>query len=207
MQEPQAGDSYKLSYPGTEIAITFVKVLAVSPTTIIVWDGDKAENVSRDVFPMVYDRVGLANGRDSWDTYFTKMAHLVATRATCDRKHVGAVIVADRHIVSTGYNGSPPGLPHCDEVGHDLVTLADGSVNCVRTTHAEHNAILQAAKLGMRLANSTLYVNTFPCWACSKAILGAGIQRVVYDDEYREDPRVRAAFETKNVMFERYKNP
>lgn len=142
---------------------------------------------------------GAISFRPSWDSYFMDMAHLVATRATCDRKHVGAVVVRDKRVVATGYNGSPPGLPHCDVVGHDLVRQADGKENCVRTVHAEMNAILQAAQYGVSLAGTTLYTNTYPCWHCAKAILGARIATVVVDQDYNNDARVAEAFKASGV--------
>lgn len=128
-----------------------------------------------------------------------EMAHLVATRATCDRKHVGAVLVVEKRVVATGYNGSPPGLPHCDDVGHDLVARADGGENCVRTVHAEMNAIAQAAKYGIALRGAHLYTNTYPCWACAKAILAAGVTQVITDHDYNNDPRVVNAFSASGV--------
>lgn len=144
--------------------------------------------------------------RPSWDDYFIQMCHLVATRATCDRKHVGAVLVRDRRVIATGYNGSAPGEPHCDDVGHDLVAQANGVQNCVRTIHAEANAILQAAKYGVSVQETTLFTNTYPCWPCAKMILSAGIVEVVVDTDYNNDPRVEAAFATKGVPVRRYKN-
>ena len=117
--------------------------------------------------------------RPSWDEYFMRQCDLVATRATCKRKHVGAVLVRNRRILATGYNGSLPGLPHCDDVGH---MMEDG--HCVRTVHAEVNAVAQAAKAGVRLEGATMYCNTFPCWNCFKVAVSAGIVEVVYDDEY-----------------------
>ena len=111
-----------------------------------------------------------------------QMAHLVATRATCDRKHVGAVIVKDNRVLSTGYNGSLPGAPHCDTDGHLMV---DG--HCVRTVHAEANAIAHAAKHGVPLDGSTLYVTASPCPTCYKLAVSAGIQRIVYDEYYKSD--------------------
>lgn len=143
--------------------------------------------------------------RPSWDSYFMQMAHLVATRATCDRKHVGAVIVHERRVLATGYNGSAPGQPHCDDVGHDLVTLEGGRTNCVRTLHAEANAILQGSLYGVALRGADIYTNTFPCWPCAKMILGAGLARVFVDADYNNDERVMAAFESKGVKLVRYK--
>jgi dCMP deaminase len=121
------------------------------------------------------------DARDSWDEYFMAIARTVATRATCDRKHVGAVIVRDRTILSTGYNGSIRGVPHCDEVGH---MMEDG--HCVRTIHAEMNAIIQAAKNGTAIVGSSIYVSASPCWNCFKAIANAGLTRIVFGEFYRD---------------------
>ena len=112
------------------------------------------------------------------------IAKQVATRATCDRKHVGAVVVRDRTILSTGYNGSIRGMPHCDEVGHMME-----SGHCVATVHAEANAILQAAKNGVRIDGATLYTTASPCWPCFKLIANSGCVRIVYGEFYR-DPRI-----------------
>ncbi|MDD5110631.1 MAG: dCMP deaminase family protein [Patescibacteria group bacterium] len=124
--------------------------------------------------------------RPSWDDYFMAIAKLVATRSTCDRLHAGAVLVKDKRIISTGYNGSPPGLPHCDDVGH---LLEEG--HCVRTVHAEHNAILQAAAQGATSTRgSTIYLNYSPCIHCCKYLLAAGIVRVVVGKIYRNSQAV-----------------
>ena len=109
------------------------------------------------------------------------IAKVVATRATCDRKHVGAVITRDRSILATGYNGSIRGLGHCDEEGH---LMEDG--HCVRTVHAEANAIVQAARNGVRLEGAMIYVTASPCWGCFRLIANAGITRVVYGEFYRD---------------------
>ena len=122
--------------------------------------------------------------RKSWDDYFMDIATQVATRATCDRKHVGAVIVRDRTILSTGYNGSIRGMEHCDDVGH---MMEDG--HCVRTIHAEQNAIVQAAKNGVAIDGASIYITCSPCWICFKLIANCGIKRIVFAEEYREDPR------------------
>ncbi|MGZ6077093.1 MAG: deoxycytidylate deaminase [Myxococcaceae bacterium] len=122
--------------------------------------------------------------RSSWDQYFMDIARQVATRATCDRKHVGAVLVRDRTILSTGYNGSIRGMPHCDEVGH---LMENG--HCVATVHAEANAILQAAKNGVRIDGATLYTTASPCWPCFKLVANSGCVRIVYGEFYR-DPRI-----------------
>ena len=119
--------------------------------------------------------------RVSWDEYFMNIAREVATRSTCSRKHVGAVIVRDRTILSTGYNGSVRGLPHCDDVGH---MMEDG--HCVRTLHAEANAIIQAAKNGTRIDAAAIYVTASPCWTCFKTIANAGLQKIVFGEFYRD---------------------
>ncbi|HEY4158364.1 MAG TPA: dCMP deaminase family protein, partial [Polyangiaceae bacterium] len=103
--------------------------------------------------------------RASWDEYFMAIARVVATRSTCDRKHVGAVIVRDKMILTTGYNGSIRGLPHCDDEGH---MMEDG--HCVRTVHAEANAIVQAARNGVRLDRADIYVTASPCFGCFKLV-------------------------------------
>jgi dCMP deaminase len=113
----------------------------------------------------------------------------VASRTTCDHKHVGALLVRDRTILSTGYNGSIRGLPHCDDVGH---LMENG--HCVATVHAEANAIIQAAKNGVRIDSeahnpTTLYTTASPCWPCFKLIANAGVRRIVYGEFYR-DPRI-----------------
>jgi dCMP deaminase len=123
-----------------------------------------------------------AMARASWDEYFMDIARVVSSRATCDRKLVGAVIVRDKTILSTGYNGSIRGLPHCSEVGHMMV---DG--HCVATIHAETNAVLQAAKNGVGIDGATVYVTASPCWSCFKMITNAGIKRIVYGEFYRDD--------------------
>ena len=120
--------------------------------------------------------------RSDWDSYFMEIARVVASRATCDRKNVGAVIVRDRTILSTGYNGSIRGLPHCDEVGH---MMENG--HCVATIHAEANAILQAAKNGVAIDKSDIYITASPCWPCFKMIANAGIQRIVFGEFYRDE--------------------
>ena len=110
------------------------------------------------------------------------MARMVATRATCDRRHVGAVIVRDRRTIASGYNGSVSGDVHCHDQGCKVV---DG--HCIRTIHAESNAILQCAKFGVSTDGAALYVTHFPCLQCTKQIIQAGIKRVVYGEAYRVD--------------------
>lgn len=119
--------------------------------------------------------------RSDWHQYFMRIAEEVATRATCDRRRVGAVIVRDKMILSTGYNGSIRGLPHCDEVGHMME-----NDHCVATIHAEANAILQSARNGVRIEGAEIYTTASPCWSCFKMITNAGIRRIYYGAFYRE---------------------
>ena len=116
------------------------------------------------------------------------IARQAASRSTCDRKFVGAVIVRDRTILSTGYNGSIRGMPHCDEVGHDLENS-----HCVATIHAEANAILQAAKNGVNISGSEIYTTASPCWNCFKLIANSGIRRIYYGEFYRDEKSIRIA--------------
>lgn len=110
------------------------------------------------------------------------IARVVATRSTCDRKHVGAVIVRDRIILATGYNGSIRGLAHCDDAGH---LMEDG--HCVRTVHAEANAIAQAARTGVRIEGAGIYVTASPCFGCFKLIANTGMTRIVFGEFYRDE--------------------
>lgn len=122
--------------------------------------------------------------RISWNQYFMEIAEKVADRSTCDRAFVGCVLVNDdNRIVSTGYNGSVSGNPHCDEVGH---TMRDG--HCIATIHAEMNALLYCAREGISVKGCKAYVTHFPCLNCTKALIQAGIREIFYRDGYRIDP-------------------
>ena len=120
--------------------------------------------------------------RASWDAYFMSIAQVVATRSTCPRKYVGSVLVRDRTILSTGYNGSIRGMPHCSDVGH---MMEEG--HCVATIHAEANAIVQAARNGVRIEGASIYVTASPCWSCFKLIANAGIKEIFYGEFYRDE--------------------
>jgi dCMP deaminase len=128
--------------------------------------------------------------RPTWDEYFMEIARTVSQRATCDRGRSGCVIARDKQILVTGYVGSPRGLPHCDEVGHLMkkMTHEDGRVSqhCVRTVHAEQNAICQAARLGIPLEGATLYCRMTPCRTCAMLIINCGIKRVVCERKYHD---------------------
>ncbi|MEW6061473.1 MAG: dCMP deaminase family protein [Bacteroidota bacterium] len=130
----------------------------------------------------------MATQRIDWHDYFMNIAEQVATRSTCARKHVGAVIVRDKTILSTGYNGSLRGAPHCDEVGHDIE-----NDHCVRTVHAEANAVAQAAKHGVRIDQSEIYVTASPCLTCFKLLANAGITAVYFKEFYRDERITRYA--------------
>jgi len=120
--------------------------------------------------------------RVSWDEYFMNIATVVASRSTCPRKYVGSVIVREKTILSTGYNGSIRGMPHCSDGGHMME-----NDHGVATIHAESNAILQAAKNGVMIDGATVYVTASPCWNCFKQIANAGIRRIVFGEFYRDD--------------------
>lgn len=126
--------------------------------------------------------------RPTWDEYFMEVARAVAKRATCDRGRSGCVIAKNKQILVTGYVGSAAGLPHCDEIGHQMKTITheDGhqTQHCVRTTHAEQNVIVQAAKLGVSIDGGTLYCKMTPCAVCGRMIINAGIKRVVCEKRY-----------------------
>jgi dCMP deaminase len=133
--------------------------------------------------------------RVDWHQYFMNIAAEVATRSTCDRKHVGAVIVRDKTILSTGYNGSVRGLPHCDDVGH---MMEDN--HCVATIHAEANALIQAARNGVRLEGAEIYVTASPCWHCFKMVANAGIKGIYYGEFYRDDRIFDAAKRLRMIV-------
>ena len=127
--------------------------------------------------------------RPSWDAYFMQIAHLVKTRATCPRRAVGTVIVRDKRILATGYNGAPKGLPHCPEGGgeNDWPNGCLRAGHCIRALHAEQNALLQAANMGIACAGSTMYVTCQPCNNCAKMVINAGIVRVIYEGDYPDE--------------------
>ncbi|MFC1682185.1 deaminase [Nanoarchaeota archaeon] len=147
--------------------------------------------------------------RPSWDEYFMKIMKEVGARTTCDRARKGGggcVIVKDKQILVTGYVGSPPGISHCDEVGHQMKSTIhedrSKSDHCVRTTHSEQNAICQAAKRGISLDGATLYVFMTPCYTCAKLIITAGIKRIVCEKAYHADKDSRDLLEQAGVKLE-----
>jgi len=144
--------------------------------------------------------------RPSWDEYFMEIANTVAKRATCDRGRSGCVIARNKQLLVSGYVGSPIGLPHCDEVGHQMKKMIheDDSVtqHCVRTVHAEQNAICQAAKLGISLQGASLYCRMTPCRTCAMLIINCGIVRVVCEKKYHAGAESEEMFKIAGVKLE-----
>lgn len=144
--------------------------------------------------------------RPSWDEYFMELANAAAKRATCDRGRSGCVIVKDKQILVTGYVGAPTGLPHCDEVGHlfKKTIHEDGNetMHCVRTVHAEQNAICQAAKRGISLDGATLYCRMTPCRVCAMLIINCGIKRVVCEKKYHAGVESEEMFNQAGIEIE-----
>ncbi len=144
--------------------------------------------------------------RPSWDEYFLGMADYVGTRGTCDRGRAGAVLVKDKRILATGYVGSPMGIAHCDDVGHEMhtVTREDGTVSrhCLRTAHAEMNAIANAARFGVAIEGGTLYCKMVPCYTCAKTMINAGIRRVVALRDYHATTETKKIFREAKVRLE-----
>lgn len=144
--------------------------------------------------------------RPSWDEYFLELAEAVSKRATCDRGRSGCVIVKDKRILVTGYVGSPIGMPHCDEVGHLMKTVIneDGtkSEHCMRTVHAEQNAICQAAKLGVSIDGATVYCRMTPCRTCAMLLINCGIKRVYCERKYHAGAESEEMFKKAEVKLE-----
>lgn len=147
-----------------------------------------------------------AHVRPTWDEYFMQVANTIAERATCDRGRSGCVIVKDNQILASGYVGAPPGLPHCDEVGHLFKMVIhdnqEQKQHCVRTVHAEQNAICQAAKRGIALNEATLYCRMTPCRTCAMLIISCGITRVVCERKYHAGAESEELFKQAGVHIE-----
>lgn len=145
----------------------------------------------------------MANIRPTWDEYFLDIMDAVAKRGTCDRVQVACVIVRDKRILATGYNGAPSGCAHCDDVGHELATVRDENgderQHCIRTAHDVQNGISNAARFGVALDGSTMYTNMAPCYTCAKMIIGAGIKRVVCRQDYHASGRTKDVFSEAGV--------
>jgi dCMP deaminase len=141
-----------------------------------------------------------SQARPGWDEYFMEIARTVATRATCPRASVGAVITRERRILTTGYNGAPRGVGHCSDAGCIMV---DG--RCLRATHAEANAIVQGALHGVSLEGATAYTTHQPCAGCSKLLISAGVVRIVYQDAY-PDPVASMLLDEAQVLLEQFRS-
>ncbi len=153
----------------------------------------------------VYNKLPITT-RPSWDEYFLDVVKTVAKRATCNRGRSGCVIVKDKQILVTGYVGSPTGLPHCDDVGHLFKNVVNDngeiSTHCVRTVHAEQNAICQAAKKGIALQGATLYCTMTPCRTCAMMIINCGIQRVVCLNKYHSGQESEEMFQQAGIVLD-----
>ncbi|TVV35187.1 ComE operon protein 2 [Weissella cibaria] len=139
----------------------------------------------------------MKDERIGWPAYFMMQAAMLASRSTCTRLHVGAVVVKDGRIIASGYNGSVTGTPHCTEVG-DL--LVDG--HCIRAVHAEQNALMQLAKMGIAVEGAEIYVTDFPCVHCTKFLLQAGIKKINYLRNYNNDGFAMSLIKAKNVALQ-----
>ncbi|MFO8057323.1 MAG: cytidine/deoxycytidylate deaminase family protein [bacterium] len=158
-------------------------------------------NISED---RLNDQVSEA--RPGWDEYFVSITRLVASRSTCLRRSVGAIIVKDRRILTTGYNGAPSGLPHCRETGclrEERGVPSGERAEICRGLHAEQNAIIQAARHGVCIEGSSLYCTNQPCLICAKMLINAGIVEIVYEDGY-PDPLAEKMLEEAQVRVRRY---
>lgn len=155
--------------------------------------------------------------RPDWDSYFMSVATIVGSRGTCDRGRSGCIIVKDKKILVTGYVGSPIGLAHCDEIGHEMhkVIHEDGheSMHCIRTVHAEQNAVAQAARTGIALEGGTVYCKMVPCYVCAKILVNCGIARIVAAKDYHASAQSKRIFKEAKVKLnildnsiETYKN-
>jgi dCMP deaminase len=145
----------------------------------------------------------IAYTRPSWDEYFLGLVNEVGNRATCDRGRSGCIVVRGKQIVCTGYVGSPPGFPHCDEVGHLMKKVVDDDgtsrQHCVRTIHAEQNAICQAAQHGITLKGCTLYCKMEPCRVCAMLIISVDIKKVIAEKKYHAAQETREMFRQADV--------
>lgn len=150
----------------------------------------------------------MSDLRIGWDEYFIKIAEMISDRSTCSRAKIGAVIVRDRSILATGYNGSPAGQPHCTDVGCLVYKSSDpdGNIeeNCFRTIHAEINAITQAAKNGTMINGADIYITASPCYHCLKTLINTGIKRIFYLKPYKLE-KIRPLLDSSHVELIRVK--
>ena len=141
--------------------------------------------------------------RPNWDEYFMRFAELTAERSTCLRRQVGAVIVKDKHVIATGYNGAPRGLPHCEEKGGCLrqqLNVPSGERHeLCRALHAEQNALIQSAVHGQSVLGGTIYITLHPCSICSKMLVNAGIEKIIVKDDEYNDPLAKEILEEAGI--------
>lgn len=144
--------------------------------------------------------------RPTWDDYFMEVADAISKRGTCDRGRSGCVIAKDRQILATGYVGSPAGFPHCDDVGHQMKKLiheeGNATQHCVRTVHAEQNAICQAAKRGVSIDGATIYCTMTPCRVCAMLLINSGIKRVYCEKRYHAGEESEKMFKRAGIRLE-----
>ncbi len=155
-------------------------------------------------------RTAVTDDRPAWDDYFMEITHVVAKRSTCLRRRVGAILVSERRILATGYNGAPKGLAHCAELGgcyREKMGIPSGErQELCRAVHAEQNAIAQAAVHGVKLDNVTCYVTTQPCVTCAKLLINANIVRIVYEGDYPDEMALQM-LEEAGIELVRYQPP
>ncbi len=172
-------------------------------SNIVINNEGTLEELHQKMDDVLKEFLSKVNLRPNWDEYFSGLARYVGTRGTCDRGKTGTVIVKNKRVLSMGYVGAPTGLPHCDEAGHELqiVENADNtkSFHCIRTTHAEQNAINNAACHGISIEGSSIYCKLEPCYTCAKLIVNAGIKRVVCEQRYHRAQRSREVFKQAQV--------
>lgn len=161
---------------------------------------------SKKIIKKIKSRKFEKNVRPSWDDYFMEVADAISKRATCDRGKSGCVIAKDKQILATGYVGSPIGFPHCDEAGHEMRKVIDesGSISshCVRTVHAEQNAICQAAKRGVSIDGSTVYCRMTPCRTCAMLLINCGVQRIFAERKYHKGRESELMFKKAKIKLE-----
>jgi len=147
----------------------------------------------------------MTEERPSWDEYFMRIAHVVASRSTCLRRKVGAVLVKDKRILATGYNGAPKGLPHCETCLREELGVPSGQRHeLCRGVHAEQNAIIQAAVFGVSTKGAILYTTTFPCIICAKMLINAEVDEIIYDSDY-EDPESLKILKEAGVKMRKFR--
>jgi dCMP deaminase len=139
--------------------------------------------------------------RPDWDDYFLGFLPVIGARSTCDRGRAGCMVTRHNYQLVGGYAGSPPGFPHCDEIGHEI-TVIDGRERCTRTVHAEQNAIITAARVGAALRKSTFYVTMEPCKTCAMMIVGVGARRVVALNRYHAAEETREIFRAAGIQLD-----